>query len=88
MSQQTQPSMHLTEVRDLAKQFDTNEIAQCMELALQNKQNPCYTTGKLEEVMNVLAKASFVKAQTQLGRSIAEAMRELGKRVRSLQGEV
>jgi len=84
-NQQTHATMHIAEIRELAKQFDADSIQQCMERARQNKPNPCYTAGEQEEVMNVLAKADFVTAQIQQGRSMAEAIRELGKRVRSLQ---
>jgi len=80
-------SMHIGEIRELAKHFDAASIEQCMELALQNKPNPCYSAGDLEDIMNVLAKASFVKAQQEQGESLAEAIRELGKRIRAVQDE-
>lgn len=82
--QPTHPNMHIAEIRALAKRFDAAAIDQCMTLALENKPNPCYAAGELEEVMNVLAKTSFVTAQIAQGQSMAEAIRELGKRVRSL----
>ncbi|MGD9385744.1 MAG: hypothetical protein PVF28_04260 [Thioalkalispiraceae bacterium] len=86
-TEQKHQAMHIAEIRDLAKRFDANTIEKCMQLALENKDNPCYSGGELEEVMNVLAKASFVKEQTDEGMSLAEAIRELGKRIRAVQGE-
>ena len=85
MSQTTPSTLHLAEVRELAKRFDANAIEHCMALALQQKENPCYAAVELEDVMNVLAKASFVQQQIQHGLSLAEAIRELGKRIRSIQ---
>jgi len=82
--QQTHATMHIAEIRELAKRFDVDSIDHCMTQALENKPNPCYSAGTLEEVMNVLAKASFVTAQIAQGQSMAEAIRELGKRARSL----
>jgi hypothetical protein len=86
-TEHTHPAMHIAEIRELAKRFDADAIEQCMELALHNQPNPCYAAGELEDVMNVLAKASFVKELTDKGMSIAEAIRELGKRIRAVQGE-
>jgi hypothetical protein len=57
-----------------------------MEQALQGKHNPCYSAVAAEEVITVLAKAGFVKKQMQQGLLLAEAIRELGKRIRSIQG--
>lgn len=83
----THPSLHIAEIRELARRYDADSIEQCMELALQNQPNPCYGAGDLEEVMNVLAKANFVSEQTEKGMTIAEAIRELGKRIRAVQGQ-
>ena len=57
-----------------------------MQLALKNKANPCYVNNELEEVMNILAKANFVRSQVEQGNTLALAMRELGKRMRFIQG--
>lgn len=78
-------AMHIPEIRDLSKRFDAGAIEQCIELVLQNKLNPCYSAGGQEEVMNVLAKANFVTEQIEQGKTLAEAIRELGKRIRLIQ---
>lgn len=75
----------MREIRDLANRFDANSIESCIQLAMENKKNPCYTTGETEEVISVLAKTSFVQTLMQQGLSIAEAVRELGKRIRKIQ---
>ncbi len=87
MTQTNQQSTHISEIRDLAKRFDANALEKCMQRALQNKDNPCYAADEFEDVINVLAKANFVTTQMQQGQTIAGAIRELGKRIRSIQGE-
>ena len=74
----------ITEVRDLAIRLDTDAIEHCMEMALQGLSNPCYAVGDQENVMTMLAKASFVRKQIRRGIPVAIAIRELGKRMRLL----
>ena len=77
--------MAIAEVRELASRFDAESIEKCTELALRGQKNPCYAAGELENVMNVLAKVSFVRGQMLLGKSLALAIRELGSRMRAIQ---
>lgn len=88
MKQRTYSSTSITDVRDLANQFDAAALTQCMEQALQDNSNPCYSAVVADEVINVLAKARFVKQLILQGMPIHEAMRELGKRMRALSGNV
>ena len=76
---------HIKEIRELANHFSAEAIENCMQLALEGKENPCFQAGKLEEMMNVLAKASFVREQIEQGSSLGDAIRELGKRMRAAQ---
>ena len=85
MSQPTHPSLHIADVRELARYLEVDALAECMDLALQNRDNPCYSKGESEQIMNVLAKAGFVKAQMAKGMTLVEAMRELAKRIRAFQ---
>lgn len=86
MKQTSQQSMHISEIRDLANRFSSEAIEKCIQLAMENKENPCYSAIELEDAMNVLAKANFVKSQMEQGMSLAEAIRDLGNRIRSVQG--
>lgn len=81
-------SLNIKEIRDVANSFDTGSIESCLQLAMENQDNPCYENVELEEVMNVLAKANFVRGQVEQGITIAVAMRELGKRIRTLQNNI
>ena len=86
MTQLNQQSLNIKKIRDLANSFDADSLESCIQLAMSNKDNPCYENNDLEEVMNVLAKANFIRSQVEQGMTIAVAMRELGKRMRFIQG--
>lgn len=73
-------------VRSLALRFEDRELSYCMEKQLAQADNDCYPGNDHEDVMNVLAKASFVQQQMQRGLSISQAMRELGRRMRRMPG--
>jgi hypothetical protein len=82
MIRQRQPSVPIAEVRRLATVYGSEDIEQCMKQVLSEKVNSCYSGDDPAEVMNVLAKAGFVRDRMQQGCSLSEAMRELGKRMR------
>lgn len=86
MNQPTQQSTHMAEVRELSKRFDAAAIENCIQRALQEKDNPCYSAADLEEVMGILVKANFVTGLIRQGKTLAEAIRELGQRIRAVQG--
>ena len=77
-------SSSMSDVRELAIRYDNEVLTNCMELALNNRNNCCYSASHPADVINVLAKASFVKQLQADGLSTAEAMRELGKRMRAI----
>lgn len=87
MKQSQQQSINIKEIRDIANRFDSGTLEECMQLALGQKDNPCYPKAEIEEVMNILAKAGFVRSQIESGSSVSVAMRELGKRMRLIQGD-
>jgi hypothetical protein len=84
MQTQNNPSTHITDIRHLATHFDARTIEQCMQQALANQPNPCYSGVENTEVMNVLAKSRFIIGQMQQGLTLAQALRELGRRMRLL----
>lgn len=86
MNIQTEPKSYITDIRELARRFDARAIEQCIQLALAEQANPCYTTNEASETMNVLAKTGFVIGQMQQGMTLAQAIRELGRRIRAVQG--
>ena len=83
-----QQSINMREIRNVANGFDADTIETCIQLAMKNKDNPCYPNDELEETINVLAKGLFIRSQMEQGLSLAHAARELGKRIRSLQNDI
>ena len=86
MSKRQHKDMHLGEVRELAQRFSADLIDKCMEQEIAKGTNPCFEDGEIEEAMNVLARSRFVRAQMDEGKTLSAAVRELGKRIRSIQG--
>lgn len=78
--------INFSEIREVAMRFDTQTIAECQQQAINNQGNTCYSNSRLDEVMNVLAKAGFIRSEMDKGKQITQAFRELGKRVRAIQG--
>jgi len=78
--------MHLAEVRRLAQQYSAETIERCLQQELDEGSNPCYSDTEVEAVMNVLAKSEFVRSQMEQGEKMSEAIRELGRRIRAIQG--
>jgi hypothetical protein len=87
MTKSKSGDLHIPEIRALAARFSAEQIERCIELTLQRNDNPCIAERDLQEAMNVLAKAEFVKAQIERGMTQQEAMRELGRRIRAMQGD-
>lgn len=61
------------------------ELEACIRGQLEEGANVCEPSGKTEEIVGVLAKAEFVKARMAQCATLAEAMRELGRRTRAVQ---
>ncbi len=86
MARQPHQNIHLAEIRELAQRFSADTIDKCMQQELEEGSNPCYSDSEVEEVMNILAKSQFVRSQMDGGKKPGEAIRELGRRIRAIQG--
>ena len=86
MTQQYNNARQITMVRELASQYSTQTLDACIQSQLDSGENDCFFEEDVDNIMNVLAKASFVKAQMINGLQLSQAMRVLGQRMRALQG--
>lgn len=78
--------MHIAEIRELARRYSPDELEDCINRQLAEGSNPCDENGgSTEEIINVLAKAEFVRARLNEGMHLGEAIRELGRRIRAAQ---
>ncbi|HSR12571.1 MAG TPA: hypothetical protein VLS90_14110 [Thermodesulfobacteriota bacterium] len=75
----------IKEIRELARRFTPEEIDACINRQILEGQNPCEVRGSTEYVLGELAKAEFVRKRMDDGMSLADAVRELARRIRLAQ---
>jgi hypothetical protein len=73
------PDLHLAEIRALAQRFSPDELEACIGDQFQKGSNVCEPSGRTEETVSVLTRAEFVKALTENGFTLSEAIRDLGR---------
>ncbi len=78
--------MNIKEIKELASKFTPEQLENCILQTIQDGKNECEITGDVEEVVNILAKAQTVRELMEQGMSQMEAIRELARRIRQVQG--
>ena len=79
--------MNIKEIKELAKKFTPEQLENCITQAIENQgKNECYISDDVLEVVNTLAKAQTVRELMEQGYSEIEAIRELARRIRKIQG--
>lgn len=73
------------EIRELAKRFTPEEIESCITQQLETGKNVCLRNPSTEYIINELSKAGFVKNLMAEGMELADALRELARRMRNIQ---
>lgn len=76
--------LDLKEIRELASRFTPEQIEGCITQQISTGENVCLRNDASEEIVNELAKAQFIRDLTGKGLSLAEALRELARRMRAL----
>jgi len=74
---------HIKQLRSIAMEFQTEQLTKCLDEVIAGHKNSCGLYGEKTELINTLARAGVVKQLVNDGASYAEAIRELGKRMRS-----
>ncbi len=77
--------MDIKEIKELARKYSPEQIEGCISQQLDSGQNVCLRNEKTEVIINELAKAQFVRELTDSGISLADALRELAHRMRTIQ---
>lgn len=73
-------------VKELAKKFSPAQIEGCITQQLETGENICLKNESVERIISELAKAEFVKDLiAEKGISLADALRELARRMRMLE---
>ncbi|WP_456400667.1 DUF6952 family protein [Persephonella sp.] len=81
--------MNIKEIKQLAEKFSPQEIEECINQTLKigkPKLEGCELNGDVVEILNTLAKAQTVRELMDQGMSEIEAIRELARRIRKIQG--
>ncbi len=79
--------MDVKEIKELAKRFTPEQIEGCITQQLETGKNVCLKNPSAEYIINELSKAEFIKKLMGEGMELADALRELAKRMRSIQRE-
>lgn len=77
--------LDISEIKDLAKRFTPEEIEGCITDQLERGENLCIRNESTEKIINELVKAKFVREMMERGYSLADALRELARRIRQVQ---
>lgn len=75
----------LQEIKELSKRFTPEQIEGCITQQLETGENVCLRDESSEKIINELAKARFVRSLMDEGLSLADALRELARRMRQAQ---
>ncbi len=79
--------MDVKEIKELAKKFSPEQIEGCITQQLETGKNVCLKNPSAEYIINELSKAEFIKKLMGEGMELADALRELAKRMRNIQRE-
>ncbi|SNZ10179.1 hypothetical protein SAMN06265182_1772 [Persephonella hydrogeniphila] len=78
--------MNIKEIKELSVKFTKEQLELCILQTVQEGKNECEIDGEVMEVVNTLAKAQTVRELMEQGMSQMEAIRELARRIRQVQG--
>ncbi len=81
--------MNIKEIRELAKKFTPEQIERCIDETMKIGKptlEGCEVSGDVMEMINTLAKAQTVRELMEQGLTEVEAIRELARRIRQVQG--
>jgi len=77
--------MDVKQIKDLANRFTPKQIEGCITQQIQTGKNICLTDNNSEKIINELSKAEVIRDLMDTGMSLADALRELARRIRLIQ---
>jgi uncharacterized protein YoaH (UPF0181 family) len=77
--------MDVKQIKDLANRFTPEQIEGCITMQIQTGKNICLTDENSEKIINELSKAEVIRDLMDTGMSLADALRELARRIRLIQ---
>lgn len=80
--------MDIKHIRQVAQKYTPEQIEGCISQQMETGGNVCLTDETSEKIINDLSKAAVVREFVDQGMDIADALRELARRMRFVQSEV
>lgn len=74
----------IREIKELTKRFSAEEIEGCIAQQIETGENICLRNESSEKIINELSKAEFVRDLMEKGVNLADALRELARRMRQV----
>ncbi len=79
--------METKELKKLVEKYSAEKLEGCIAQQLAKGESECrITAGSEDEIIAELSKAEVVRELMDQGRTFPEALRELGRRIRSVYG--
>ncbi|HZV45931.1 MAG TPA: hypothetical protein VFG06_01115 [Thermodesulfovibrionales bacterium] len=77
--------MDIKHIREIAKKYAPEQIEGCITQQIEIGKNICLTDETSEKIINELSKAEVVRELMDQGMDLADALRELARRIRLVQ---
>ena len=77
--------MEVRQIKDIAKKYTPEQIEGCITQQIETGKNICLTDTNSERIINDLSKAQVVRDFIDTGMTLADALRELARRMRQIQ---
>ena len=77
--------MNIKQIKEIAGRYTPEQIEGCISRQLETGENICMKDGDSEKIINELSKAEVIREMTDKGMSLADALRELARRMRLFQ---
>ncbi|MEW6003449.1 MAG: hypothetical protein AB1638_12500 [Nitrospirota bacterium] len=78
-------AIDIKEIKEIAQRFTAEQIESCITQQVETGENVCVQTESAEKIINELSKAGVVRKLMEEGMSLADALRELARRIRLVQ---
>ncbi len=78
--------MNTKKLKELTEKYSQAQLETCIRQQLEKGTNECELADAADEVITSLSKAEVVRELMDEGRTFAEALRELARRIRSVYG--
>lgn len=79
--------MDTKQLKTITDTFSLEQIESCIKRQIEQGENECGVADPTDEALTALSKAEVVRELMDQGMTFADALRELGKRIRAVYGK-